>query len=347
MLQRIFLLWLSLVCLNTSVEAGKRHRAILLSNPLLQIDSIGYNLPAELASDMSLWAKEGRVKLWESPEKKHRILPEEIISMEKSLLQPMSGANQVLLYMEYSGKGRVLRPELKGIALLTQKGQDKFSWGYVEADKPLKRLLMQSYILPNYSGEYGMTLQQSITAADFDYDFLYWDDKMVESVPESNGIKSEFLKKPQHPMAQHKLISYELESAELLEACTKYFQEHPEQLTQYSGQKTESKKVLISGMEVFEIWDRSQNPMAEKLVQINLRMFEPLPVPMKPEDKAFTEIRIGKSGLAELLRGKLFPYRITRINGSPVSASQSLMLKPLLRSGKWESIGSVFYPLKN
>jgi hypothetical protein len=356
--QRIILMYSIIFLMSAPCHAYTNKKVILLATRDAQRDTIGYNFVNELSAAAFGWINEGRVTLWNSPEKKASLNAADLKGIEKNSGSSFTRPVNIFIYESWSSAARKFSFTVKGFSFTgtDAKGEDVL-FGYIEYNSALKDLLKSSTVHLNANGRYGTTLYSALMNMGFQFNLVYFDDGPLQDYKNSARIVQKALKPGKKmvnavPVPDSKLVEYgwdstKMEQVKISDQLTKvisdFFNQNKQEFFNYGGDKYYSylkdKPILFSGFHVIQSWTRDKKGIITytTLSIVPYTVGIPLqPVPVQKLDE--WKLSYNSLPLSEYLTQKDFPYAIKRINETPVPWFFAEKYKNALFAGHWDNI---------
>lgn len=353
-----FILFTLLIISSVQAFAYKNKKAVLLVNRDTQKDSIGYNFVSAMAESMQKWIADGKVVLWDSPEKKHTLKPADLSGIEFNTKTSFSELQNIFIYETWSASKKRFSFQVKGFsfASINSKGEEVL-YGYVDYNSALKNLLANDTIATNANANAGTTLLQVLMNKGYDFGLVYFNDGVVADIQRSikiqkhalEGSKKKFSNKIKSP--PNRLVEYSIESGngegsafsiEIRDAFQKFLNQNPQEFYNYGGDKilsyTKKAPIILTDLRVQEIWMLNKKTVVQKsLFIVPYVVGIPLkPIPLEQWQQWNFEVK-GKD-LEQILNEKTFNYNIKKVNSTDVTAAETEAFRKALLSANWDDL---------
>jgi len=327
-----------------------------------QPDTLGYNLVRELPALLYGAVSEGRIPLWDSPEKQIRILPSSLKSIEESNNLSFSATPRLFIYEKWTLEKKKLRCEPTGFYFSDRSPAGaEVAFGFVDYSD-VELILTSTAITANANGRCFATFKYILLNHLYFYNVVQFGDRKISSLDESQKIKRQYspiLTDGQNPPPESKKISYRVEKPaadevslatgsvtyELLKMIEDYLNGNKEVYLNFGGDKISGIKdpgtipsISVKALEVEEIWTRTDTAMDSQLLAFTVHLDNGALQPMTPEDLFKLDIRSGENNLNGLLKEKEFYFRILSINADLVTKEESPKYLKALRKYAWNQV---------
>jgi hypothetical protein len=353
-------LWFIILFLSQSTQAlaYKDKKAILVASREMQGDTIGYNIVADMARYMYAWLDSGKVKFWDSPEKKYTLTKDDLVRIENSTNTRFTDLSTLFIYEQWNARKKSFRFGLTGFSFAGQNNKgEEILYGYVEYYPGLKDLFLAAPLKVNAHGQYGMNLWQALMNKKYDYSLVYFDGVAYTDYTKSaRFIKFATDKKKRQLNTQQvketKLVEYSItggpseegaRSVYISDHLQKFFNQNPQEFYNYGGDAILSyqKKapIIITDLHVQETWvkDRKGNITVTPSFVIPYIVGIPLnPIPISEFEK--WNFYVDDKKLEEALIVKDFNYVITSVNETEVPEELNIKVRNALLSGSWTNL---------
>jgi hypothetical protein len=342
---------------STPAWAYKNKKAILVASRDMQGDTIGYNIVADMAGAMYTWINEGKVKLWDSPEKKYEVSKDDLARIETSSNTHFSDLSTLFIYEQWSAKKKNFRFGLSGFSFSGQNTQgEEILYGYVEYYPGLKDLFMAVPMHVNARGQYGMNLWQALMNKQYDFSLVFFDGVAYQDYTKSARFIQYATDKKRRQLNRQmvketKLVEYSISggpsqegehSFQMMQQLQKFFNQNPQEFYNYGGDQILSfqKKapVILTDMRVQEVWvkDKKNLSITPSFV-IPYVVGIPLePIPISEFEK--WNFYVDENVFADALIGKDFNYNIVSVNETQVPEEKRNTIKETLLAGNWGAL---------
>lgn len=337
--------------------AYKDKKAILVASRDMQGDTIGYNIVSDMAKYMYAWLDSGKVKFWDSPEKKYELSKTDLQRIESSTNTKFTELSTLFVYEVWSAKSKSFRFGLSGFSFTGQdKGGEEILYGYVEYYPNLKDLFKTAMVEVNAYGKYGTTLWDALMNKQYDFALVFFDgvaytdySKSARFIEYATDKKRRQLNRQRAPEA--KLVEYAIaggpsqdgvRSVKIMDNLQKFFNQNPQEFYNYGGDEILSyqKKapIIITGLHVQEIWVKDKRNITVTPVFVIPYV---VGVPLKPIPIAEFEkwnFYTGGKVFSDILIEKEFNYRLQALNSTPVSEENASSVREALVRGEWDNL---------
>jgi hypothetical protein len=348
--------------LSANALAYKDKKAILVASRDMQADTIGYNIVSEMAKWMNIWLDEGKVKLWDSPEKKYTLSKDDIKRIETSTNTRFTDITTLFVYEYWNAKKRSFRFGLSGFSFTGQtlKGEE-ILYGYLEYYPGLKELFMSAPLEVNAWGQYGMTLWQALMNKQYDFALVFFDGVAYSDYSKSaRFIKYAMDKKHRQlnrqSLKETKLVEYAISggaskegvrSVYITDELQKFFNQNPQEFYNYGGDAILSYRkkspIILTDLHIQEIWvkDKKNISVTPAFVIPYVVGIPTQPIPISEFEK--WNFYIEDKQLSEQLLEKNFNYSLKSVNSTEVTKEYAVSVKEALLAGKWSNL----FPKRN
>jgi hypothetical protein len=179
-----------------------------------QPDTLGYNLVTELPALLYGAVMEGRLSLWDSPEKQIRILPASLKAIEEANDLSFSASPRLFIYEKWTMERKKMRCQPTGFYFSDRSSRgEEVAYGFVDySDAELA--LTSTSITANANGSCFATFKYILLNHLYFYNVVQFGDRKITSLDESQKIKRQYtpiLSDGQNPPPEAKKIVYRVE----------------------------------------------------------------------------------------------------------------------------------------
>jgi hypothetical protein len=347
----------------SATAAGEVKPVMLFLSAKDQPDTLGYNLVTELPAMLYSALVEGRIPLWDSPEKQIQILPASLKAIEESNDLSFAASPRLFILEKWTLGKKMLRCEPTGFYFSDRsKTGEEISYGFVDySDAELS--LTSTAINANANGSCFETFKYILLNHLYFYNIVQFGNKKVTSLEESQRIKRQYaaaLTDGINPSPATKKIAYKVEKPgaeevslstgaatyELLKMIEDFLNNNKEVYLNFGGDKISdfhtlngAQSVIVRSIEAEEIWTRNDTGgMDTQLIALTVNLEGGPLAAFTPEDLWKLDIRSGEKSLLNLLKQKEFYFRILSINADLISKEESPKYLKALKKFSWNQV---------
>lgn len=332
-------------------------KVFLLSASSSQPYNAGMNIVDELSRYANNLALSGQGTFYRTPEKKYVLPRAEIVAMSGTP-SGLAFATKILIYEKVDRVKSGYNHLIQGIAFIKERtemdGRETTQLlAYLEFEWNTRKGMDTVKPVYNMAGNYGRSLGEIVRKHSFTYSVVA-DEKEVFSTQakRERAERKYFRQESKKDKTQTRLITYRIEpdisekglvSRQLIYDAAAFFTLNPQEFYNTGGNRLLDLKnkpsILISGIEVTEIWDCT-GTNAKSIIHSIKFLHAGIPMDeVSPEllDE-WNMVTVPGIPFTEALARKDFAYRITMINSEPVGASRQIALLNALTKCEWESL---------
>jgi len=361
MIRKLVSLMVFNLCLS-AFAAGDVKPVMLFLSAKDQPDTLGYNLVTELPAMLYEALIDGRIPLWDSPEKQIQILPKSLKAIEESNDLSFAASPRLFILEKWTIEKKMLRCEPTGFYFSDRSAKgDEIAYGFVDySDAELS--LTSTAINTNANGSCFETFKYILLNHLYFYNVVQFGSKKITSFEESQRIKRQYaasLSEGLHPPPDTKKIVYAVEKPgaeevslsagaatyELLKMIEDFLNSNKEVYLNFGGDKISDfrtvngpQSIVVRSLEAEEIWTRNDTGIDAQLIALTVNLENGTLAPFTPEDLWKLDIRTGEKSLNNLLKQKEFYFRILIINAEAISKEESPKYLKALQKFSWNQV---------
>lgn len=345
--------------------AGKQEVACARSIPVLlflnsndQPDSLGYNLVKALPALVYPEIMNGRIELWDSPQKEIRIKPTTLQRLEQSTGTLFGKCQQLFIYELWDVNHTKSDFQTVGFYFSTRSlSGEEVSYGYVD-EKDIDSLINNSLIPVDANGNCRSSFREILDQKYYYFNVVQYGDRKVSGLTEALSIRrdaeSAISQRRTPPGSSCREITYFIDdsvsgdapqaknSILFLNSWSSYLDANKEFYFNLGGDRIsglfDSARIRVESAEVHEIWFRKNDSLWYTIQ--NIRLW----VKGKPLDRIsgveidHSDLICDYKSLKDFLLEKEFYFRISRINSQEIPAWQSEAFRKGLMLWRWNAI---------
>ena len=323
-----------------------------------QADSLGFNIVQSLPEFVYGQIMEGKVTLWDGPEKQDKIEFKSLTQIEKYAESSFRSTNQLFIYESWTRDRKSLSVKTLGFYFSGKKPNgEEVAYGYVDYNE-LDSAFQFTLVPSNADGNCSMTYDDALKQKLYNYNIVQYDGKRVESVKEAIEIKNEI--RPLLPGKKWseqddcKIIKYVIEDSVLskapeftesrrfLAAVSKYLTENPEYFLNIGGDKLTtdpiSYKILVNKVEMEEYWIRKGNSVDYSIYSMKIFVNNFALTALSVDEIQRLDFLVGFRSVNDFLKEKEFYFRILKINSQDIPAEKSAAYLSGIRELRWSHL---------
>lgn len=323
-----------------------------------QPDTLGYNIVSQLQELIYDEVIAGKITLWDSPEKKIKILPSTLKRLEENSKLRFIASAQLFVLEKWSVEKKIFSFEISGFFFSNRSTDgEEVTYGFVDYND-VELLLTSSVINANANGNNYTTFKFILLNHLYYYNIVQLGDKKINTVEESIRLKakySAFIASEAMRPTESKKISYLIErpdantslevssnTIQLLKAVEDFFNTNNENYLNYGGDKLSDfmnvGTIKILSIAVDEIWIKTDSSIETQLVDMTVNLNSGKLHPLSMEQLWKLNLVTDKKSLLEALKEKEFYFRILCINSETVSEEDSPKYLTALKKTSWNRL---------
>ncbi len=325
-----------------------------------QPDTLGANFVEQITALVYEEVIEGRIKLWDSPEKEIQITGNTLTELEKTSQTKFTEQGIIFIYENWQKTKISIVTQTLGFAFLNydQRGQE-VSYGYVDY-YDLKETLMRKKINTNANGNYDINYATYLFKKLFNFNIVQFNGKAITTGGESKDIKNdyignfEFNRNISLPLVSDRYITYIIDnkknlddqknknSIEILNQIGLYLSSNEEMFYNLGGDKIlnflKGNKIKVSSIQVEEIWKKTYSEISSDTKSIPIFVNDSALMPVAFDDFINWGIQVNDKSSYEIFKEKYFSFIITLINSQKISRKDSYLYQKGLLTYDWKKL---------
>ena len=346
-----------LICSSHCVM-GETKAAMLFLSSKDQPDTLGYNIVSQLHLLMYNEIIEGKVALWDSPDKNVKILPSTLKQLEENSKLSFILSEQLFIFEKWSIDKKIFSFRISGFFFSNRSPDgEEVTYGFVDYND-VELLLTSSIISANANGNNYTTYKFILLNHLYFHNIVQLGNRKINSVEESIKLKEEyapFIVTNNVRPADSKRISYLIErpdastslevgvnTFELLKSIEDFLNSNNEVYLNYGGDSLSDfmnvGHVKVESLSVSEIWIKSDTSIESQLVDFTVNLNSGKLQTLSMEDLWKLNLKANEITLLDALKQKEFYFRILRINSESISEPESQKYIKALKKASWNRV---------
>jgi hypothetical protein len=348
---------------SLSSFAYKNKKVVLVVSQFHQADTLGHNIVEAFSQWVYRSLELNLIRMWDSPKKEHQISFPVLQTLEKSSKCSFLENNFLFIYEYWTSNKSSSSFKIEGIRFKNDLSTQEVDFGYIEYSD-IQELLKSAYVHTNVNGYYGITLHQILMNKYYDYDLLYFGNRVIQKGkdPEADFLKatkikekafhSEKIHKNALAIDPYKYIEYIIDSenqqdtdndaGRIFSALEAYFDKNREALYSYGGVKIsryfENSRLIISKCIVREIWIKRGERIMNRIVDVQPYSLGMAFKSISRDELVKLLILSGDENILSILLKKNFNFTLTGINHNEIPENVSELHLKALYEASWNKI---------
>lgn len=356
MKKKLIIVLLLLMQLHKWSSAKETTPVLLMLSTEQQSQSFGYNYVQQFSHLMYTQLMSGKLKVWDSHDKKNRLSVDSIVAIQDASETFFSDLYSIFIYENWTKTKSEIQTTTLGFSFIAKnKLGENVSYGYIDyAD--VKTVLSTNIVTVNANGNYNQSFNTVLMIKAFDYAIIQFGSEVNQDRKASEKIKKEYLAEfpfndtayPVRP--QRKLVQYVIEhqtdgkssqvkfTNAFLTAVDSYFVANQSRFFSKELQLRDTvKRTDSTHLEVTELWELKSGVISQVqqlIITVNNQPLRPLSVgELMDMDFSFEQ-----KDLLQVLNQKKFKYIITKINSQGIDSSRSNRYQKALLNMHWSDL---------
>jgi hypothetical protein len=352
------LLCFSLLIFRSTASFSREVPVLLFLSKADQPDSLGFNLVEQFPALIEPLIREGKVTLWDGPEKHFAISPEALERVEKGSGTSIRDLPQLFIYEYWNLDQKKGRLRTLGYYLAARNAAgEEVSFGYVD-HAPFDSLFRNTSLRLNANGDCRLTFSYVLENKYYRYNILQYADRKVADALEAlrlrESVQQFVTARTGVPEHSCKRINWIIEdtvtvrdeptaaAARLLSSLQQYLNENREVYFNMGGDAlsdfTSDKPLRFSALEAEEEWHRNGEIIETQLRSVRFWVDgKPLRTTAMA-DLSRMELVVGFRQFLDLLNEKEFYFRILQLNDEAIAPARSGGLRKALQTWDWNRL---------
>lgn len=325
-----------------------------------QTDSMGCNFVEQVTDMVYRGILEGKVRLWDSPQKEIPITGSTLQEIEKNAGTQFRDQETIFFYELWNITRKEIITNTIGISFAGKNAaNEEVAYGYVDY-KDLNEMFMKTRINANASGVYSHTYTTYMLSKNYSYSFIQFGGKTVKSKADSDEIKKTVLKNVPFNSTllgyypPDKFVSWlvdiysegtdqkSINARKIVKSIEEYFVSNQEMFFNMGGDRITShiqrNKIKVTRIEVNEIWRKTNEGISYETRSMTIFINDSALNEMSPHAIADMEITIDDKNLSEWIGEKNFGLIITRINAQVIKRKEAYLYYKGLMTAEWNQV---------
>lgn len=329
---------------------------LLMLSAQQQSQHYGYNYVQQFSHLMYTQLMAGKLKVWDSHDKKNRLSVDSIVAIQDASETFFSDLSSIFIYENWTKTKSEIQTTTLGFSFIAKNvSGENVSYGYIDyAD--VKAVLSASILTVNANGNYNQSFNIVLMIKAFDYSIIQFGNEVNQDRKASEKIKKEYVAEfpfndtafPVRP--QRKLVQYVIEQTTegrssqvkftnaFITAVDSYFVFNKNRFFSKEVQLRDTVKITdITQLEVTELWELKSGVISQVqqlIITVNNQPLRPLSVgELMDMDFSFEQ-----KDLLQVLNQKKFKYTITKINSQGIDYTRSSRYQKALLNMHWTDL---------
>lgn len=328
-----------------------------------QHDTLGCNVVSEVTALVYKQVVNGKVKLWDSPDKEIKITGLSLLEIERSSYTSFTNQEIIYVYEYWTGVGKSLKSETSGFSFSSKsKTGEEVSFGYVDF-KDIQDLVFSTTVKSNANGNFNTTLAYYLNGKNYTYHIIQFGGNVIDNVTKSDQIKNDVTagtgrfpnSSASFAEIQQKIVTWMLDvndnsdsqkfinSRRFENAVQDFLSTNKEVYYNLGGDKigshiSEKPKLLITKIEVKEIWKKINDKVEYDPVSVTVYVNDTALSEILYRDMVKMDIAVGLKSWIDFIREKQFYYIVKKINTQEISPAQSFIYLKALQTYDWRRL---------
>jgi hypothetical protein len=300
---------------------------------------------------------EGKVALWDSPDKSFKISPEALSAIETSSKTQFLRSMDVFLHEFWSSTKRKTTFTIMGVSFINQNAQGKVSYGYIDFTECWNEV--QNYLIEcNVNGPAELNLVNAMYSRNYNFNVVQFGKKNFRNKPEDaikvrdKAFYTNRYIEGLYTIPLTKNIQYIIEpdvnepkeiGNVLFTNIQDYLNNNKEVLfniggSRYFDYKTFKSEVSVTRLEVNEYWTKKDGYVDYEIksivIFVNNRKLDPLSIDVLLNWELLYNFKTAE----DVLREKKFNYSLIKLNNTFVTETDSPKFIKSLEKYSWTQV---------
>ncbi|MFM9945703.1 MAG: hypothetical protein ACKVQB_10775 [Bacteroidia bacterium] len=350
----LFISWHSFA--NKSLQSFEPTNVTINLNKLLQPDSIGYNIPAELPRLIYSKIIDGSLILWDSPLKEIKISPDALKGIEQSSQTSFSNLENMFIHEIWELSKRYLDTKTIGFTFINKNEKGPVSYGYIDY-KDIVVILDKNTIPCNANGFVNTTFREAIQGKQFSFSIVQFGlDDFKTNPKKAFEIQNQLFNNPKVKLYnspkntnQFKTITYEIyregneNNEAVFSALSNYFKDNLEQFLNLGGDQTipffkKDPEINFTKIKVTELYKLEKGNITSEIATIQLFINGKYLPTSDIETMRQIGITVKFKPLETFINEKGYVFNIVSINSEEIKGLDSIEIIKKLNEGHWNRL---------